>query len=239
MPSTPRFWAVIPAAGSGVRMGGDIPKQYLSLTGRTVIEHVLECFLSHARIAGITVAVALNDAYWQQYRPRQPVKPLLTVPGGKQRVHSVLSGLHALQDELQADDWVLVHDAVRPCLHADDLDKLIETLEQDPVGGILAAPLADTVKRVGGNNRIHATPDRQTLWRAFTPQMFRFRLLTEALEAAIASGKLPTDEAAAVEAQHPDQVRVVEGRGDNLKITRPSDLALAESILAGRARSQT
>jgi len=234
-----RFWAVIPAAGSGTRMGAGLPKQYLPLAGRTVIEHVLNCFLNHPSIVGVTVAIAADDRYWRQYQPRQLAKPLHTVPGGQERVHSVLNGLRALQDKLQADDWVLVHDAVRPCLHPEDLDKLIRTLERETVGGILAAPLADTVKRVGENNLIHDTPDRQKLWRAFTPQMFRFRLLTEALEAALASGNVPTDEAAAVEARFPDQVRVVEGRSDNIKITRPSDLVLAEAILTGRKGSKT
>jgi 2-C-methyl-D-erythritol 4-phosphate cytidylyltransferase len=238
MPSTPRFWAVIPAAGSGMRMGGDMPKQYLRLAGRTVIEHVLECFLVHPRIAGITVAISAGDAYWQKYQPRRPAKPLLTTAGGEERAHSVLNGLHALRRELQADDWVLVHDAVRPCLHAEDLDKLMQTLERDQVGGILASPLADTVKYVNENHLIHGTSDRQKLWRAFTPQMFRYGLLSAALESALASGPTPTDEAAAVETAYPDRVHVVEGRSDNIKITRPSDLALAEAILASHKGSE-
>lgn len=230
---------MIPAAGNGVRMGARLPKQYLPLAGRTVIEHVLDCFFSHTRIAGVMVAVSAEDEYWLRYQPQNPAKPLRVTQGGKERAYSVLNGLHALRDELRADDWALVHDAVRPCLHAEDLDKLMQTLEQDPVGGILAAPLADTVKRVGDNHLILGTPDRQKLWRAFTPQMFRYGLLSESLESALASGHTPTDEAVAVEVQCPDQVRVVEGRSDNIKITRPSDLTLAEAILATRARSKT
>lgn len=237
MPRAPRFWAVIPAAGSGVRMGGDIPKQYLPLAGHTVIEHALNCFLNHPSITGVMVAIAAEDAYWHQYHPRRPTKTLRTVPGGQQRVDSVLNGLRALRDKLQADDWVLVHDAVRPCLHAEDLAKLLHTLEGDAVGGILAAPLADTVKQVDENNRIQVTPDRRKLWRAFTPQMFRYGLLIESLEAAVTAGHIPTDEAAAVEVRCPGQVRVVEGRSDNIKITRPTDLALAETILASRTGS--
>lgn len=234
-----RFWAVIPAAGSGVRMGEGIPKQYLPLAGRTVIEHVLECFLGHPRIGGIMVAVSANDEHWLRYQPRNPCKPLRVAQGGRERAYSVVNGLKALSDIMHSDDWVLVHDAVRPCLHTDDLDKLMQTLGKDPVGGILAAPLADTVKRVDENHVIHETPDRQRLWRAFTPQMFRYGVLTEALDAVLASGKVPTDEAVAVETRYPDKVRVVEGRSDNIKITRPSDLALAEAILASRKGSKT
>ena len=220
-------------------MGGDIPKQYLPLASRSVIEHVLERFLAQARIAGITVVIGADDTRWPRHQPRTPGKPLRVAPGGSARAWSVLNALHSLRDELQAEDWVLVHDAVRPCLHPEDLDKLIQTLEGDAVGGVLAAPLTDTVKHVGENYLIHDTPDRQQLWRAFTPQMFRFRLLSEALEAAMASSKLPTDEAAAVEALHPNRVRVVEGRSDNIKITRPTDLVLAEAILASRKGSKT
>lgn len=235
MPSAPRFWAVVPAAGRGLRMGGDVPKQYLPLAGLTVIEHVLDCLLSHSRIAGVMLAISNEDEYWPRYRPHSPAKPVRVTQGGKQRSHSVLNGLYALRDELQAGDWVLVHDAVRPCLHAGDMDKLIQTLEHDPVGGILAMPLADTVKRVGDGQFISETLDRQNLWRACTPQMFRYGLLTTVLETALKSGHVPTDEAAAVETQHPGRVRVVEGRSDNIKITRPSDLMLAEAILATRS----
>lgn len=218
-------------------MGGEVPKQYLPLAGCAVIEHVLKCFLAHARIAGITVAIAADDTWWQRHRPRASGKPLRITQGGKERAHSVLNALHSLRVELRTDDWVLVHDAVRPCLHAEDLDKLMQTLEQDPVGGILAAPLSDTVKHVDDAHMIHDTPDRRNLWRAFTPQMFRYGLLNEALESALAAGHAPTDESAAVEALHPDRVSVVEGRSDNIKITRASDLALAEAILKSQARS--
>jgi len=226
-----RFWAVIPAAGTGTRMGGDIPKQYLPLAGRTVIEHVLDVFLSHPRIAGMSVAISEADAFWRQYLLRSHVKPVRIARGGVHRVHSVLNTLQSLQQELHAQDWVLVHDAVRPCLHASDLDRLMEILRQDPVGGILATPLVDTVKSVDPEQRISATPARQNLWRAFTPQMFRYGPLMDALDAALKRGEAPTDEAAAMEsAGH--TVRVVEGRSDNIKITRPADLALAEAILS-------
>ncbi len=225
-----RFWAIIPAAGTGTRMGGDIPKQYLPLAGRTVIEHVLDVFLSHPRIAGISVAIAETDIYWRQYLLRSQAKPLRFAKGGALRAHSVSNLLQSLQKELQPQDWVLVHDAVRPCLQASDLDLLMDTLSRDPVGGILATPLVDTVKSVDTERRISATPERQNLWRAFTPQMFRYGQLVEALNAALKRGDAPTDEAA-VMASAGHVVRVVEGRSDNIKITRPEDLALAEAIL--------
>ncbi|MDE2273938.1 MAG: 2-C-methyl-D-erythritol 4-phosphate cytidylyltransferase [Gammaproteobacteria bacterium] len=235
MSSGPRFWAVVPAAGRGTRMGGEVPKQYLPLAGRTVIEHTLECLLAQARIAAVTVAVAADDVYAKRCLAHSWNKPVKLAPGGAQRAHSVLNALHSLRDELHADDWVLVHDAVRPCLHAEDLDKLMRTLERHAVGGILAAPLDDTVKQVGEDGTIQATPDRQKLWRAFTPQMFRYGLLHAALQTTLDSGRVPTDEAAAMETAHPGQVRVVEGRSDNIKITRPADVVLAEAILGARA----
>lgn len=238
MQDLPRFWAVIPAAGSGVRMGSSIPKQYLALTGRSVIDHVLDIFLAHSRIAGISVAVADSDPYWSRYATQSHPKPVVTANGGEERAQSVRNALAGLETELQADDWVLVHDAVRPCLHKADLDRLMTTLESDAVGGILASPLADTLKQVDELGYIAGTPPRAGLWRALTPQMFRYGLLCAALDAAIASGDLPTDEAAAVERIRPGRVRVVEGRSDNLKITRPDDIASAEAILTRRAEGR-
>ncbi len=214
-------------------MGGPVPKQYLSLAGRTVIEHVLSLLLAEPQLAGVTVAVAADDPYWQRYLPRQPARPVRIATGGETRAHSVLNALTSLRDELKDDDWVLVHDAARPCLHPQDLSLLIQQLTTDAVGGILAVPVADTLKQVDDEQRITATPERGALWRAFTPQMFRYRPLREALEAALREGRTPTDEAAAMErAGH--AVRVVEGRGDNIKITRPDDVALAEAILLQR-----
>jgi 2-C-methyl-D-erythritol 4-phosphate cytidylyltransferase len=237
MAATPRFWAVIPAAGSGVRMGSSIPKQYLALAGRTVIDHVLVVFVTEPRIAGISVAIADSDPYWPRYA-KSYSKPVKTVQGGEERVHSVRNALLSLSNDLGADDWVLVHDAVRACLHHSDLEHLIVTLEQDPVGGILAAPLVDTLKQVDEMGYITGTPSRNGIWRALTPQMFRYGLLCSALDTALETGNLPTDEAAAVERIRPGEVRVVEGRGDNLKITRPDDIAIAEAILAKRAEGR-
>jgi 2-C-methyl-D-erythritol 4-phosphate cytidylyltransferase len=233
-----RYWAVIPAAGSGVRMGSSIPKQYLSLAGRPVIEHVLGILLAERAIEGLTIAVAGDDPYWQRYLLAARDKPVRIATGGATRAHSVLNALMTLRDELEDEDWVLVHDAARPCLHPRDLSLLIQQVGEDPVGGILAAPVADTLKRVDEERRVSATPERDGLWRAFTPQMFRYRLLMEALEAAIRGGETPGDEAAAMERRkHP--VLVVEGRSDNIKITRPDDIALAEAILRHRAGERT
>lgn len=232
---TARYWAVIPAAGSGIRMGGSIPKQYLSLAGHTVIEHVLGLLEAEPEVAGVTVAVAADDPYWKRYLLKPRSKPVRIADGGRERAHSVLNALTSLRDELKDDDWVLVHDAARPCLHPRDLSLLIQVLGKDPVGGILAMPVSDTLKRVDDELYITATPDRSGLWRAFTPQMFRYKLLMDALAAAITAGEVPTDEAGAMERQK-HEVKVVEGRSDNIKITRPDDVALAEAILAHRAR---
>ena len=229
-----RHWAVIPAAGSGARVGGSIPKQYLSLAGHTVIEHVLGLLESEPHIAGITVAVAADDPYWQRYLLTTRKKPVRIANGGEQRAHSVLNALISLRDELKDQDWVLVHDAARPCLHPRDLALLIQELSNDPVGGILATPVSDTLKHVNDEGHVIGTADRGELWRAFTPQMFRYRMLMDALEAGIRSGDIPTDEASAMERQK-HEVRVVQGRSDNIKITRPDDISLAEAILAHRA----
>lgn len=229
-----RYWAVIPAAGSGARMGGSIPKQYLSLAGHTVIEHVLGILEAEPQVAGITVAVAADDPYWQRYLLSPRSKPVRIASGGDTRAHSVLNALVTLRDELKDDDWVLVHDAARPCLHPRDLSLIIQMFGNDPVGGILARRVPDTLKRVDDQQHVTATLDRGDVWRAFTPQMFRYRLLMDALEAAIRSGDPPTDEASAMERQK-HEVRVLEGRSDNIKITRPDDIALAEAILSHRA----
>lgn len=225
-------WAVIPAAGIGRRMGAERPKQYLELLGRSVIEHSLERFLSHPRIDGVVVALHPDDRYWAGLRI-QAQKPLLTVTGGAERCDSVLRALQALRGRAAAEDWVLVHDAARPCLHPADIDRLLAALDDDPVGGILATPVRDTMKRDDGAGRIARTEERTGLWHALTPQMFRLGRLLEALEQARAAGALVTDEASAME-RLGERPRLVEGRGDNLKITHPEDLAHAELILRAR-----
>jgi len=222
-------WAVIPAAGVGSRMGSDIPKQYLQIAGKTVLEHTLDRFIQHPFITGIVVAISENDSYWEQIRPTSE-KPLITAKGGRERCDSVLSALRTLGRHADPEDWVLVHDAARPCLRADDLNRLINTVSDHPVGGLLAVPVRDTMKRSDGNHTIVKTVDRQNLWHALTPQMFRLAGLSAALEQAQISGHMVTDEAQAMEwaNQHP---LLVEGHIDNIKITHPQDLELAEHYL--------
>jgi 2-C-methyl-D-erythritol 4-phosphate cytidylyltransferase len=224
-PATARHWIVIPAAGRGARVGAERPKQYLPLHGEAVLAHTLRCFVGHPAVSGVVVVLAPGDPDWPTIDPvlRSAVA---TVDGGTERVDSVRCGLAALAPRAAADDWVLVHDAARPCLRRDDLERLLATLADDPVGGILAVPVRDTMKRAAAG-AIAATVPRADLWHAQTPQMFRFGLL----RAALASAAEVTDEAQAVErAGH--RVRLVEGHVDNLKITHPEDLALAAWYLA-------
>ncbi len=234
MSGAPRLWAVVPAAGAGRRLGATIPKQYLDLGGRSVIDRTLDLLVPEARIGGVWVALDPADSLWGRtaYAAHPRVR---RVVGGAERCHSVLQALEDLGRRAAPDDWVLVHDAARPCLRQADLERLIETLIDDPVGGILAVPVRDTMKRADGNGRIAATLDRSALWHAYTPQMFRLGTLSEALAAAIASGDLVTDEAAAIE-RIGLAPRLVEGHGDNIKITRAEDLALARFYLEQQGR---
>jgi 2-C-methyl-D-erythritol 4-phosphate cytidylyltransferase len=223
------IWVIIPAAGVGRRMGSDTPKQYLLLNEQTVIEHTLSVFDLHSSISEIVVAVAKEDEYWAELNIKL-TKPLHKVAGGKERCDSVLNTLTFLQNKAHADDWVLVHDAARPCLRTEDLTFLLEECQSHAVGGILAVPVRDTMKRSVGNI-IKETVDREDLWHALTPQMFRFKLLKDALESALKKNNVVTDEASAMELAG-YQPLLVEGHADNLKITRPEDLALASFFLA-------
>ena len=219
----PAFWAVIPAAGVGARMAADRPKQYLQLGGRTILEHSLGCFLDHPRLKGLVVSLAIDDPYW-------PTLACATDPriqradGGSERSGSVLNALLQL-NALGAsdDDWVLVHDAARPNLSREDLDKLLMELADDPVGGLLAVPARDTLKRVDKRGRVVETVDRSLIWQAYTPQMFRLGALHRALADSLVADAVITDEASAMEwsGQAP---RLIEGRSDNIKVTRPEDL---------------
>lgn len=226
---SPNYWAVVPAAGVGRRMGGDIPKQYLKVAGKPVLQHTLERLLSVESLAGIQVALGAEDGYWPDL-PCAGHPRIQAVPGGKERADSVHSALLSLRDRARPDDWVLVHDAARLCLTRSDVLKLIETLSDDPVGGILALPVSDTLKTVDSAGLITGTPDRRHVWRALTPQMFRYGLLRKALADAAEQGNMITDEASALELAG-YQPRIVEGRPDNIKITRPEDLPLAAFFL--------
>ncbi|MCP5230775.1 MAG: 2-C-methyl-D-erythritol 4-phosphate cytidylyltransferase [Zoogloeaceae bacterium] len=227
---TPRHWAVIPAAGVGRRMKSATPKQYLPLAGKTVIEHSLNALCSHPAIAGAVVAVTETDPYWPELNAGCDGKPLLRAPGGAERCHSVLNALDVLAGVADEADWVLVHDAARPCLHRDDLDRLIAEAGAHPVGGILAVPVRDTMKRADQDGDIARTEDRVGLWHALTPQMFRLGELRTALRDALDRGALVTDDASALELAGRAPL-LVEGAASNIKITRPEDLALAEFFL--------
>ncbi len=229
-PSSARFWVVIPAAGNGMRMGAALPKQYLPLAGRTVIEHSMGRLAMLPGVTGMVVVLAAEDPYWPSLKLQLSV-PVQRITGGAERCHSVLAALTWLLGVADAGDWVLVHDAARPCVRRADLLMLIETLVNDSVGGLLAIPARDTKKRADPAGRVLQTIDRTDLWKAQTPQMFRLGALHEALSGAIAAGALVTDEASAME-RTGQMPRLVEGHNDNIKITRPEDLVLAEFYLS-------
>lgn len=227
------FYALIPAAGSGSRMGDEIPKQYLQLAGRPMIYHALKRLCGNPQIRCVFVILASSDEEWARHDWSEFSSKLVVLGcGGSTRAESVLNGLKAAcgMSSIEEDDWVLVHDAARPCLSNAQLDRLIGDLGEDEVGGLLAVPVADTLKRSDGNgcSRVLRTESRDNLWQAQTPQMFRYRLLVEALSMSGATAM--TDDAGAIEALglHP---RLVPGDARNLKVTYPQDLALAEMIL--------
>ncbi|MDD2884866.1 MAG: 2-C-methyl-D-erythritol 4-phosphate cytidylyltransferase [Dechloromonas sp.] len=227
----PRYFAIVPAAGSGSRFGAEKPKQYLDLLGRPLIFHTLAALTAHPMIERVWVVLAPDDPFW----PRgdwQALGPKLDTLrcGGATRADSVRNGLQAASMVAADDDWILVHDAARPCLSASQLDRLIEQLADDPIGGLLAVPVADTLKRADDGQRVAATVAREGLWQAQTPQMFRYGQLQSALENAPGL----TDEAGAIEAAGLAP-KLVAGDMTNLKVTYPADLALAALILrAGR-----
>lgn len=226
-------WAVVPAAGQGTRFGAAMPKQYVQVLGAPLLAHTLHALLAHPGVEGAVVVLSPGDAHWFGWTSRLG-KPVLTCTGGASRADSVLAGLHCLPDDVRADDFVLVHDAARPLLRAQDLDALLERGRADPVGAILAAPVRDTLKRAGDDGGIDRTEPRERLWRALTPQLFRRLQLARALQAAAEAGVAVTDEAMAMERQGLRPL-LVEGSDDNLKVTTPADLALAEYLLAARA----
>ena len=223
-----KIWAIVPAAGIGRRMQSDIPKQYLSLNGRPVIEHTINALLKNNNITGIVIAVQSSDVYWPDIKITSD-KPVLQAAGGTERSDSVLNAINELLqfDQFNRDvDWVMVHDAVRPCLHQQDIDKLAAEVD-DNNGGLLALPVRDTMKR---QNTLQATVketvERENLWHALTPQYFPALVLKEALETAQRNKLSITDESSAMEFAG-FSPRLVEGKEDNIKITRPDDLRLA------------
>ncbi|NJO14910.1 MAG: 2-C-methyl-D-erythritol 4-phosphate cytidylyltransferase [Thioploca sp.] len=236
----PHYWAIVPAAGQGSRMGNTRPKQYLPLHGKPILQHTLER-LNLTRIKRIVVCIAENDSYWKTLTLPETI---LSVTGGVERCHSVLNGLKALQQQAQPHDWVLVHDAARPCVRPADIDKLMTQLANHPVGGLLAIPVRDTMKRVSvlppnplpnpcweeRGVEVVETVSRENLWHALTPQMFRLEALTLALQNVLNQQETVTDEAQAME-KLGYRPMLVEGHADNIKVTLPHDLNLAELYL--------
>jgi len=229
-----KYWAVIPAAGAGKRMASKIPKQYLPLAGKTVLEQTLNVFIQHPDISGIVLAVTEGDPYWQEIAinyNQENMTPVFIAPGGQERCHSVLNALKELTVHASDNDWALVHDAARPCLTGSDIDQLITKLTDSPAGGLLGLPMADTVKRCDKEQNVIETVERSDLWRALTPQMFPVKLLKDALTLAIKNKALVTDEASAIELQGL-KPKMVEGQPGNIKITHPGDLQLAALFFA-------
>lgn len=218
-------YVLIPAAGSGSRMGAELPKQYLPLLGKPLIHHTLSVFCAHPAISRVYVVLSPDDGYWSGH---DDDKVVALRCGGATRAETVLNGLDAIVEEVAPDDWVLVHDAARPCLSRELLGRLLTELESDPVGGLLAVPVADTLKRAGADGRVQRTEPRAGLWRAQTPQMFPHGLLLCALQAM--GTDAPTDEAQAIEFLG-HAPRLVPGDGHNLKVTYPEDIVMAELIL--------
>ena len=235
-----RYWVVMAAAGTGRRFGGTLPKQHWVLGDSTVLQVALQVFVADSRCVAIAVALSAAALADTQLRDSLDAK-VLPVAGGAERADSVLCGLAALaerdqetaQETAQETDWVLVHDAARPCLSAADLDRLLAAGAANPVGALLAAPVTDTLKSAGDASCCERTVDRAALWRALTPQMFRFGALRAALHAAQAAGRTPSDEAQAMEWQGARPL-LVAAADSNIKITNREDLAVAAAIIAAR-----
>lgn len=228
-----RIWYVIAAAGRSTRFGGKIPKPYLRVAGRTLLEHGLRMLQDLGGVAGGVAVLASGDRHFERLPPAVR-RRVVAVAGGPSRAASVLNGLQALITA-DSNDWVIVHDAARPAVPRADVRALVRACRRDAVGGLLATPVADTVKKADRAGRSRETLPRERLWRALTPQMFRLGMLRASLERALAAGVEPTDEAEAIE-RSGRRPRLVEGSALNVKVTRPADLALAQAALAARGR---
>jgi 2-C-methyl-D-erythritol 4-phosphate cytidylyltransferase len=226
----PRIWAVIPAAGVGRRMAADVPKQYLDLLGRPIVCWTLQSLLGHPAVHGGVIALADHDTTWETIAHDYP-RPLYRVTGGAERSDSVLAALEfLLTHQGGEEDWVMVHDAVRPCVTNEDIDRLLAAGLSRPDGALLAVPVRDTLKRQEAGGRVRDTASRDGLWHALTPQLFPLRLLYQALNTALERGSAVTDDSQAMETAG-YQPLLVEGRSTNIKVTRPHDLVLAEAVL--------
>jgi 2-C-methyl-D-erythritol 4-phosphate cytidylyltransferase len=228
----PKNYVLIPAAGAGSRMGSELPKQYLPLLGKPLIHHTLSAFCTHPAVTRVVVAISPEDRFWEDYDSCDFADRVTVLRcGGDTRAATVLNTLQALSGELSEDDWVLVHDAARPCITTQLLDRLFTELLNDAVGGLLAVPVADTLKRADADQRVDHTEPRAGLWQAQTPQMFRYALLKQGLQAI--GTDAPTDEAQAVEHLGLSP-KLVLGERNNLKVTFPEDLDMARMLLEAR-----
>jgi len=219
-----QFHVIIPAAGVGTRMANALPKQYLPLAGKPIVSHIIQTFFNHPRIANIHLALSAEDDFWRSLTLNPESRLHIHYTGGESRAETVLNTLKAI--DVDDQDWVLVHDAARPGLSHETLSRLLDTLESDDVGGLLALPVADTIKKSNEVNHIEKTVSRQNLWRAQTPQMFQYAMLRRALEAF---DGMPTDESEAIEALGLNP-KLVHGELRNLKVTYPEDLELLELL---------
>lgn len=226
-----KYWAIIPAAGRGLRMGAKKPKQYLTIAGKTILEHSAEPLLNNDKISKVIIAIAPQDSYFRTL-PIAKHPKVIVAEGGNERCHTVFNALEALQTYAYDDDWVLVHDAARPLLSKQDVNTLMLELEGEKAGGLLGVPIHATIKRVNDQQEVLETVSRRQLWRAFTPQMFRFGLLYQALTATLPDN--PTSDSAKAMEQMGHCIKMIEGRSDNIKITRPSDMLIAEQILQNK-----
>ncbi len=223
------IWAIVPAAGIGARMNSDTPKQYLLLGEHSVIAHTLHRLTELEDLGAIVVALHPQDRLWHTHGVALTDR-LMTCSGGEQRCESVLNGLYALAGLAGDDDWVLVHDAVRPCVRLEDIETLLREIDNHPVGGLLGVPVSSTLKLANEQGDIVATLPRDDMWQASTPQAFRYAQLREVLEQSVAKREFVTDEAAAME-KAGYAPRLVRGSADNIKITYPDDLRMAQVIL--------
>lgn len=239
--SAARYWGIVPAAGTGKRFSAELPKQFHRIGDKLVADHTLSRLLGISKLQKIVVPCDPNAAHWAQVSAVADQRVEL-LGGGAERVHSVLNGLRALGDIAASDDWVLVHDMARPCISSGDINKLIEQLDGHGVGGILATPISDTLKKIASKKITSASAVDKTLNRsdfraAQTPQMFRYGLLRRALETMLEAQQLPTDEASAIE-YIGEQAMIVEGRRDNIKITHREDLIIAQAIMGYQETEQ-
>ncbi len=231
---TPRYWAIVPAAGVGRRMNVDIPKQYLEIRGKTLMEHTVERLLNFPILGKIVVVLDKDDETCRHIELLNNDR-ILFAEGGEERYNSVLNGLAVLNQVAADHDWVMVHDVARPCVRKSDLEWLVESLRTHPVGGILGNPVRDTMKRTDSLGEITDTVDREQLWHALTPQMFRMKLLRNAMIRVVDENVSVTDEAGAIEYAGYKPL-MVEGHPDNIKVTRGSDLALASLYIEQQSK---